>query len=134
VAAFEPRRSSITEANVGKGADGRAAELTQRLALGVFRPEPFLVRAGRSDHGEGRIGDVVGQHAADHQLGAALALDEVEIALKLFGQMPEEGFLGLVDMMVCVVDWKCQRFHILTCSSNSFWKFALKIKAELKCQ
>src|SRR5690606_21890192 len=88
-----------------------AGHFTQAKAFGILRPVPLLVGAGPGHHLEGGIGNVLRQSAADHQLLAALDIDEEKILLEFLGEVAQEGLLRLVEVIVGVVDGIGQLGH-----------------------
>jgi hypothetical protein len=81
-------------------------QLPVRLALGIAPAEVLLLRAGAGNHLEGRVGDVLAHRAPDHDLRAPVELDVVDGALVAIRQVPGEGVLGLVEVVVGVKDRK----------------------------
>ena len=60
--------------------------------------------AGPGHHLEGRVGDELGDRVADHQLLAAADLHEAEQVAVRRREVPGEGVLGLVEVVVGVED------------------------------
>ncbi|MNE31481.1 hypothetical protein D3C80_1250510 [compost metagenome] len=90
-----------------------AAVLAQGQSLGVVATVPALVGANIGDMLEGRVGDVVGDHAAHRQFGAAVDLYVLEVVAELLGQVAQEGVRCFVVMLVAVVDRVVDSAHAL---------------------
>ena len=88
----------------GDGPHRLADQLPVRLALGVAVPEVLLLGARPGHDLEGRVRDVLADRALDHDLRAAVDLDVVDGAAVPVGQVPGEGVLGLVEVVVGVED------------------------------
>ena len=86
-----------------------ADELPVRLALRVAVPEVVLLGPGPGHDLEGRVRDVLADRALDDDLGAAVEVDVVHCAPVPVGQVPGEGVLGLVEVVVGVEDREVQR-------------------------
>jgi hypothetical protein len=96
----------------GEAGHRRAGELAQRPALGVVAGVEGHVGPGPGDDLERRVGDELGEPVADHQLLAPPDLDEKEQVAVPLGQVPGQGVLGLVEVVVGVEDGETRvRFH-----------------------
>jgi hypothetical protein len=98
---LQPARCS---APFGGGRNRLPGEFAHAQPFGVLGAIPLLMGAGCGDHGEGRVGNVFGKLAVDHQLGAAAHLGEVELARIGLRKMPQEGLGVLVKVLVGIVD------------------------------
>ena len=87
----------------GDGLHRLAHHLAVTLAAAAV-PEVLLLRAGTGDDLEGRVGDVVADVVAHHDLGAALDVDVVDDALAVVRQELCERLFGLVEVVVGVED------------------------------
>ena len=83
---------------------GLADHLPVGLALGVAVAEVLLLGPRPRHDLEGRVGDVLADGPADHDLRPAAQLDVVDGALVAIGQVPGEGLPGLVEVVVGVED------------------------------
>ncbi|MCY1518935.1 hypothetical protein D9M68_536700 [compost metagenome] len=82
---------------------------------------------------EGRVGDVVGDHAADRQFGAAVDLYVLEVVAELLGQVAQEGVRCFVVMLVAVVDRVVDSAHALNLGCCGGWKNRIHYMPTLSC-
>ncbi len=85
----------------GDGLHRLAHHLAEALAAAAV-PEVLLLRAWPRDDLERRVRDVVADHVADHDLGAAADLDVVDDVLAVLRQELRQRLLGLVEVVVGV--------------------------------
>ena len=83
----------------GNRLHGLAHDLAEALAAAAV-PEVLLLGAGPGDHLEGRVGDVVADDVAHHDLGAAADVDVVDDALAVVRQELGQRLFGLVEVVV----------------------------------
>jgi hypothetical protein len=81
-----------------------ADELAVRLALRVAVAEVLLLRPRPGHDVERGVRDVVADLTLHHDLGPAPDLDVVDHPLVPVGQVPGEGVLGLIQVVVGVED------------------------------
>ena len=85
----------------GNGLHRLAHDLAVALAAAAV-PEVFLLGTGPGDDLERRVGDVVADDVADHDLGPAADVDVVDDALAVVRQELGQRFFGLVEVVVGV--------------------------------
>ena len=95
----------------GHARDRLAGQLAERHAIGVRPGVEGHVRPGPGDDLEGRVRDELGEAVADDQLLAAADLHESEQVGVLRGEVPGEGVLGLVQVVVRVEDGEVEFLH-----------------------
>ncbi len=91
-----------TRLGVAEGGDGLhrlAHHLTEALAAAAV-PEVLLLGAGPGDHLERRVGDVVADDVADHDLRATADVDVVDDALAVLRQELRQRLFRLVEVVV----------------------------------
>ena len=95
----------------GDAAHWLAGEFAQRLTVGVVRRVEGHVRARPGNDLERRVRDELGEDVADHQLLAALELDEAEQVPVARRQVPGERVFCLIEMVVRVEHREIQAAH-----------------------
>ena len=103
----------------------RLHRLAHHLAVALAAaavPEVLLLGAGPGDHLERRVGDVVADRVAHHDLGAAADVDVVDDALAVVRQELGQRFFGLVEVVVGVehrigelAGWHFRLLEVLLC-------------------
>ena len=76
-----------------------AHHLAEALAAATV-PEVILLGTRPRDHLERRVGNVVADHVANHDLGAAADVDVIDDALAVLRQELGQRFLGLIEVVV----------------------------------
>ena len=89
-----------------RAGDRFAEDLPEALAVRVSSPIEVLLGAGRGDNFERRIRDVLGDFSVDGDLGPAVDLHIGDGAAVLGREVPGEGLLGLIHVVVRVEDGK----------------------------